>query len=165
MKKDDYGENYGQHFLEQYKLYVEMADRISIRRENTNRLYIALLSALLAFFSLTLRLNISIFVDLRATNSILFLSVSVLGIALCFLWYINIRSYRQLNTGKFKIILEMEKYLPFPCYGKEWEILGEGKESRKYLQLTRVEKYIPIILSIPYFLLLIYFLTKIICGF
>jgi hypothetical protein len=50
----------------------------------------------------------------------------------------------------------MEQHLPFPCYDKEWEILGEGKEGKKYLQLTRVEQYVPFILAIPYLLLLIY---------
>ena len=29
MDRDQYGDNYRAHLLEQYKLYVEMADRIS----------------------------------------------------------------------------------------------------------------------------------------
>lgn len=50
----------------------------------------------------------------------------------------------------------MEQSLPFPCYDKEWEILKEGKEGKTYLQLTRVEQYVSIILTIPYILLFIY---------
>jgi hypothetical protein len=50
----------------------------------------------------------------------------------------------------------MEQSLPFPCYDKEWEILKKEKEGKTYLQLTRVEQYVPIILAIPYILLLIY---------
>ncbi len=86
--------------------------------------------------------------------------VAILGLILCLIWFINIRSYKQLNAGKFKIIGEMEEQLPFSCYKKEWEILGKGKESKKYLQLTRVEQYVPFILAIPYLLLLVYSLIK-----
>lgn len=149
--KEEYGENFREHLLEQYKLYVEMADRISNRRAQTNRFYISLLSGLIALFSIVIGRNI--FSDFQM---IVFIVGSVLGLALCALWNINIRSYRQLNSGKFKVIHEMEQHLPFPCYDREWKILGEGKENKKYLQLTRVEQYVPFILAIPYILLLVY---------
>jgi hypothetical protein len=151
MKKEEYGEKFHEHLLEQYKLYVEMADRISNRRGQTNRFYISLLSGLLALLSIVVGSHI--FSDFP---SVVFIVVAILGLALCILWNINIRSHRQLNSGKFKVIHEMEQHLPFPCYDKEWEILGEGKEGKKYLQLTRVEQYVPFILAIPYLLLLIY---------
>jgi hypothetical protein len=44
----EYEEAFKQHLLEQYNLYVEMADRITTRRAQTNRFYISLLSGLLA---------------------------------------------------------------------------------------------------------------------
>jgi len=151
MKKEEYGEKFHEHLLEQYKLYVEMADRVGTRRAQTNRFYISLLSGLLAVLSIVVGRNI--FSDFQA---IVFAVVALLGLALCILWNINIRSYRNLNSGKFKIIHYMEQSLPFPCYDKEWEILKEEKEGKTYLQLTRVEQYVPIILAIPYILLLIY---------
>ncbi len=151
MKKEEYGENFHEQLLEQYKLYVEMADRISNRRAQTNRFYISLLSGLLAVLSIVVGRNV--FSDFQ---TIVFMAVAILGLALCVLWDVNIRSYRQLNSGKFKVIHEMEQYLPFPCYDKEWEILGKGKEAKTYLQLTRVEQYVPTTLAIPYILLLIY---------
>lgn len=151
MKEEGYGEKFREHLLEQYKLYVEMADRVSTRRAQTNRFYISFLSGMLALLSIVI--GREIFSDFRA---IVFMAVAVLGIVLCGLWYVNIRSYIQLNSGKFKVIHEMEQHLPYPCYEKEWVILGRGRESKKYLQLTRVEQYVPIILTIPYILLLIY---------
>ena len=48
MKRDEYGENYQDHLLEQYKLYVEMADRVSQRRDQSNRFYVTIISALVA---------------------------------------------------------------------------------------------------------------------
>ncbi len=141
--------------LEQYKLYVEMADKISARRAQTNKFFISLLTGLLAILSLAT--DKSFFTNYQL---FVFFVVSFLGFALNILWYVNIRSYRQLNTGKFQVIQEMEQQLAFPCYKKEWEILGEGKESKKYLQLTRIEQYVPFILAIPYILLLVYSLIK-----
>ena len=168
MNREEYGAKYDDHLLEQYKLYVEMADRVSIRRGQTNRFYVALLSGLFAL--ITIIVGREYFSDLL---NIVFGAVGILGIILCFLWLINIHSYRQLNSGKFKVIHEMEEKLPFPCYDREWEILGmqseeprppqepslEEKKNKKYLQLTRVEQYIPLVMMIPYAILLAYSLS------
>lgn len=140
--------------LELYKLYVEMADRVSIRRMQTNRFYISLLSGMLAVLSLAVHRD-----TLLDYKPVAFAAVAFLGILLNILWIINIRSYRQLNTAKFQVIQEMEKDLPFQVYADEWKILGEGKDSKKYLQLSRVERYIPYIFAIPYILLLAYSLS------
>lgn len=157
MNINKYDEKFGEHLLEEYKLYVEMADRISERRMQTNKFYISLLSGLLALLSILVSVG-------KFNQSLIFIIVSLLGMALCILWHINIRSYRQLNSGKFKVIHEMEQHLPFPCYDREWELLGEGKEKSKYLQLTRVEKYIPLILAIPYIFLFLYTLASLLIS-
>jgi len=157
MNINKYDEKFGEHLLEEYKLYVEMVDRISERRMQTNKFYISLLSGLLALLSILVSVG-------KFNQSLIFIIVSLLGMALCILWHINIRSYRQLNSGKFKVIHEMEQHLPFPCYGREWELLGEGKEKSKYLQLTRVEKYIPLILAIPYIFLFLYTLASLLIS-
>lgn len=147
--------NENQVLLEQYKTYVEMADRISARRSETNKFFISLLTALLAIVSLTVDND-----AFKEYQGFVFIVVSIMGLALNVIWYVNIRSYRQLNSGKFKVIHEMESKLAFPCYQKEWKILGEGQESKKYLQLTRVERFVPFVLAVPYFLLLIHSLLK-----
>ncbi len=137
--------------LEQYKLYVEMADRISSRRAQTNRFYISLLSALLGLVSFIVGTR-----TLGNYDFIVFLAASVLGVALNVLWFLNIHAYKQLNSGKFKVIHEMEQRLPFACYDREWEILDEGRSVKKYLKLTVVEKFVPLLLAIPYVLLFVY---------
>lgn len=137
--------------LEQYKLYVEMADRVSARRVETNRFYISLLTALLALLSIVIERNI-----LPTLQFAILLIVALLGLVLCYVWIINIRSYRQLNSGKFKVIHEMEQQLPFACYDREWEILAKGADKHKYTRLSRIEQYVPVLLAIPYLLLFIY---------
>ncbi|MBV9386848.1 MAG: hypothetical protein JOZ78_10520 [Chroococcidiopsidaceae cyanobacterium CP_BM_ER_R8_30] len=152
ITKETYGDNYQAHLLEQYKLYVEMTDNISARRNKMNSFYTSLLSGLLAFLSLTGE-KAQIAPQFR---DIILLAVAILGMILCFLWYVNIQSYKQLNSGKFKVIYEMEQYLPFACYDKEWNILRKDKSHGGYLNHTRIEQYIPLALATVYLGLLIY---------
>jgi len=154
MDQEEYGSNYQTHILEQYKLYVEMADRISQRRDQSNRFYSALLTGLLAVISVVARLS-----DWQASGDLLsavLISVGLAGLAVCAIWFINIRSYKQLNSGKFRIIHEVEEQLPFPLYKKEWDCLRPLAGKKKYFQLTRIEQFIPIALAIPYLFLIIY---------
>jgi len=39
------------------------------------------------------------------------LVVVILGVLLCYVWFVTIRSYGQLSSGKFKVIYEVEKSL------------------------------------------------------
>ena len=138
--------------VEQYKLYVEMADRVSNRRIEINKFYISLLSGLLVLLSL-----ISIPAELQ--NGVL-VAISLLSISLCLLWIVNIRSYKELNALKFKVIEEMEQSLPFRCYTREWEILKGEANQRSYFRLTRIEQYVPLLLLLPSVVMLIYLLTR-----
>jgi hypothetical protein len=147
-------ENPHQLLLEQYKLYVKIADKISERRATTNTFYISLLTALLALLSIT-----SVKGTFVTIQNFLLPGVAFLGLVLCGVWFINLYSYRQLNSGKFSVIHEMEQQLPYHCYAREWEILGRGRETKKYLPLTHVEQFVPILLAIPYLFLLIYSLS------
>lgn len=143
----NYGNDFQTHLMEQYKLCVDMADRVSARRSSVNTFYISLLSALLAFLSLIV--DKALFSE--SINSVLFFT-AILGIILCFTWYLNIQSYRRLNSLKFAVINEMEQQLPYPCFIREWEILKERQKSgrQQYIRLTTVEKTIPLIFSVPY---------------
>ena len=42
MTPEEYGDKYPDHLLEQYKLYVEMTDRVSQRRERSNPFFMTL---------------------------------------------------------------------------------------------------------------------------
>jgi hypothetical protein len=156
MKREEYGENYQTHLLEQYKLYVEMSDRISSRRGQINSFYISLLSGLLA--------TLSILGDKQAAfnsqGQMMLLLISLVGLILCTVWLFNIRALKRLNSAKFKVIHEVESFLPFACYDREWEIIQQSK-SRQYLQQTQLEQLIPLILALPYFGLFCYALNSI----
>ena len=138
MTPEQYGEKYPDHLLEQYKLYVEMADRISQRRDQSNKFYATVYSALAAVLLLTARFDLS-----DSALTIVFLAVGTVGAALALIWWLNIKSYRAINSAKFDVIHEIETRLPFPGYQREWELLRPTDSPPKYLQLTRIEQYVP----------------------
>ncbi|NLV73354.1 MAG: hypothetical protein GXY52_01520 [Chloroflexi bacterium] len=137
--------------VEQYKLYVEMADRTSARRVDTNKFYVTLLTGLLALIALAFEKEW--FANIQDPTLIV---ASAIGLLLCIVWGINIRSYKQLNSGKFKVIHDIEKQLPFQCYECEWDLLGQGKDKKLYYPLSHVEGWVPVAIGIPYGILLIY---------
>ncbi len=156
MKPEEYGEKYPDHFLEQYKLYVEMADRVSQRREQSNRFYVTLLAALAALLVVVAR-----FVLAEEGAEVAFLTGVVLicgifGAALSVIWWINIRSYRELNSAKFTIINRMEKQLPAAGYSDEWEILRPKEAPPKYFQITRIEQFVPVVVCSLFLALVAY---------
>ena len=133
--QEDYGENYKAHLLEQYKLYVEMADRVSARRQNANSFFLSVNTAIIALVS---------YVNFGSKTTINFYwFTSLTGIVLCFIWYRLVRSYKDLNSAKFKVVHELEKELPVAPYDLEWEKVGKGKNPKLYLPFTHIERFIP----------------------
>jgi len=139
--KDEYGPHYASHLLEQYKLYVEMADRISGRRMTTNTFFLTLQTGLVALLGLLIKEQPS------STNVWIALPAAA-GIIFSYTWWRLVNSYRQLNTGKFAVIHQLEKLLPTAPYDAEWVALGSGKDPKRYRQLTDVEAFVPLAFAI-----------------
>jgi hypothetical protein len=130
--------------LEQYKLYAEMADRVSARRGLTNTFFLTLNSAI---FTL-----IGVFWTTRphAASWLLLFPVLVL-IGQCLAWFWLVRSYRQLNAAKYVVIGALEEHLPAsPYWRAEWKALGEGKDPSRYWPLTHLEQWIPALFAASY---------------
>lgn len=126
--------------LELYKLHAELADRVSQRREGANRMYVSLVLGLAVFLAAMFRFGSGVV----PVEAVLFVT-SIIGVLLTMSWYIVIRSYRQLNSGKFLALHEMEKQLAYPFFTREWELLGEGQDAGRYWKLTIVEVGLPCI--------------------
>ena len=127
--------------LEIYKLHAELADRVSQRREGANRLYVSLLAGLAAFVAALLRFG----TNDDGPVTIILCVTGIVGALLSISWYVVIRSYRQLNTGKFLALHELEEKLVYPFFKREWDLLAEGKDRSRYWTLTRVEVSLPCI--------------------
>lgn len=141
-------ELYQSHILEQYKTYVEIADKISERRNLANVFFLTLNTAIVG--------SIGFFFDKIGLVSPKWLISFPIGsiIILCYVWWRLIKSYRQLNNAKFKVIGELETKLPSsPYFNAEWKALGEGKDNDKYTPLTHVENWVPIVFGIMYLMI------------
>lgn len=148
----DYGNDYKEHLFEQYKLYVESVEKTSDRRQHANNYFITINTALISLIGLSVQ--IKFFENLAGIKSVL----ALLGIIICIVFWFLIRSYKQLNTGKFAVIHEIEKLLPLALYKYEWEVLGEGKDDKKYYPFSHVELLIPWVFGTLYAVLGLYFL-------
>ena len=145
VTEENYGPQYKEHLFEQYKLYVEMADQVSNRRNLTNTFFLTLHTLLLGAIGFSVEKGPKL-VD----HWLVFFPLAAV-ILLCISWWMIVRSYRQLNGGKYLIVGEFEKRLPAsPYWSAEWKALGEGKDISKYLPITHVENWIPIIFAVLY---------------
>jgi len=135
----EYGDAYQAHLLEQYKLFVESADRISQRRQNANSFFLTINTALLAFLG-----SIASRTGSEAVALVLWLGpVSLAGMILCYVWYRLVLSYKDINSAKFDVIRAIEQHLPAAIFDTEWQRLGEGRDPKKYKPFSEIETWIP----------------------
>jgi len=144
--EDEYGEDYRKHLFEQYKLYVEMTDRICARRSKSNNYFLSINTLLLTATSILSRLGSGF----SAFYPWWIVFTSPAGILFCVAWLNIIRSYLQLSTGKFQVILEIEKRLPIAMFETEWTYLKSSDSKSRYVELTRSEKWVPMIFAAMY---------------
>lgn len=97
--------------FEQYKLYVESADKIS-----SNRLIV---------FNIFVTLHSGTFVGVVTTlnDPIKSTAFGFLGIILCIFGFLLLKAYRNLNQQKYKQICRIEEQLPIRLFSCEWEKL------------------------------------------
>ncbi|MDA8335094.1 MAG: hypothetical protein M0Z41_08920 [Peptococcaceae bacterium] len=138
---ESFKDHYYPLLMEQYKLYVNMADKVSGRRDNINKLFLGIMTILLG----------GVGVSLNSGKATPFpLVVSVMGMLFCYIWHQIINSYRQLNSGKYRIVHQIEDKLPVKPYDAEWEALGKGKDPELYVPISHVEERIPILFGVAY---------------
>jgi hypothetical protein len=132
---DDYPkhEKWHGHLLDQYKMYVEMADRVSQRRTTANSYFLTLNSAILGFVG---------YLTSKDSTEYLWL-LAFAGCTLTFLWYSIIISHKKLSTAKWLVVHEIEKRLPISPYDAEWQAVERGKNSKLYWPISHVESGVP----------------------
>jgi hypothetical protein len=151
VDQQEYGENYRVHVWEQYKLYVQMADKISARRQSANNFFLSINTALIAILTF-LRSNTD------ANKAFLAVVAAISGFILCFAWFRLIKSYKSLNGAKFKVIHEIEKKLPLVLYSAEWKAVERGNNPKLHNPLTKIEAYVPWMFFLLYVVVTVAFL-------
>lgn len=150
--ENEYGKDYKEHLLQQYKLYVEGADRVSSRRALSNTFFLSVNTALLSVDGLAASQAIKAI----TLPSFTFLAVFTIGsVLLSITWYLILRSYDQLNTGKFEVIHKLERALPASLYAAEWTALGRGSQPKTYRPISKLEADVPLLFIAIYLALLL----------
>lgn len=126
--------------LAQYKLFVETSERLVERRQKMNAFFLSVNAILVSAMGLATKDTLDIELAVIVVTSI-----SISGIVMCVTWKKLVRSYAQLNTGKFAVIPLMEAHLPASLFQAEWAALGEGKDPNKYSSFTKTEGIVPIV--------------------
>lgn len=116
-----------------YLALVEMADRVSQRRQAANSFYLSVNTALIGGAA---------FLTGSAENPSLWV-LSVAGIAICALWVRNVRSYKTLNAAKFEVIHDIETRLEIQPYTDEWTILDPANSGKRHTAFHNTEVLVP----------------------
>lgn len=138
-----YGGSFSADLFEQYKLYVESAEKISERRESANNYLLTVNAFLVTLYGL---------IAASQYKSYWTMLVPVAGVLVASTWLRIITSYRDLNTVKFKVIHELEQQMPAALYEYEWHRAEKG-HGKAYRPLTHLERWIPVIFIVLYILL------------
>ncbi len=126
-------------FYEQYKLIVASSEALVARRQQVNTFFLTITGAVLTAAALFLRGG-GAHVRLQAAGIAV---LGITGLVLAIAWRSLIRSFGQLNTGKFAVINRMEQHLAAGIYEAEWRALREGKDPKVYRSFTSREVWVP----------------------
>lgn len=125
--------------LEIYKQTVEMADRVSARRGVANAFFVSVNAALAAALGV-----VSSMIGSEAGLGIV--AICLVGILLSLVWWLQLRSYRDLNRAKFQVIQEIEERLVEKPFAREDALLAADKVDRwrsRYAELGSSERIVP----------------------
>lgn len=136
--------------IDLYKLAVEMADRVSARRGTSNSFFLSVQTAFVAALGLA---GPGLTESLWASTA-----VALAGIALSATWWLQLKSYRDLNRAKFEVINKIEAQLPIKIFSDEWTALKRDPVPSwrtRYAELGVSERRVPFVFMILHILLFV----------
>jgi hypothetical protein len=141
--KETYGERFQDHLLEQYKIFVESSQKVSEKRISTGNYLLTVSSSLLTVFGIASTLHV---------GGAWLVIIPIAGLLVSLTWFSLVISYKDLNTAKFKVIHELEDYLPVALFRYEWHSCEQGR-GKAYKPITHLERWIPVIFAGVYLVL------------
>lgn len=145
VPESEYGSDYKEHLLKQYRLAVERADAVSERRATTNEFYLVLMSVILSVAGVGIG---GTFVGTPVIPPKIAPWISLVGVVVAASWLGAIYASNQLNRAKFFVINRLEERLPAAIFTVEWNYRTTGTERgrphrRLYTSSTVVESIVP----------------------
>jgi len=139
----EYGPEFYSHILEQYKIAVTRAETTAERRENGNKLFFVILTAVAVAYGIGIGTALSALLPL-------------LGSYICVGWLTFIWSRHQLNIATFRVIRELEQQLPVRLFDAERERRYAGKPQRRQISpVSWWELVMPLLYAVFFLLLLV----------
>lgn len=123
--------------LEQYKLYLQLLDKIGDRRQSANSFFLSINTGLCALMGYMFSK------EAPAELHVLLWVMPLPGILVSYFWFRLVRSYRYLNAAKFRVVMAIEERLPLAPYAAEWVALQNESGAHRYIPLTNLEVWIP----------------------
>jgi len=136
------GEKYQAAILEQWKLYVEIVDRVSSRRSLTNTFFLTLNTAIFTVIGVVGK------VASHVSSWVLIFPLFV-AVFECAAWWGLVRAYRHLVHAKFKVVAALEERLPASPYSRA-ESVALGPSWLRYRPISMLEQWIPILFGATY---------------
>ena len=134
--------------LEQYRIYSEAKEKFIDRHFATNKFYLVLNIIIL----------IATYVLCTLTPQYqLVIVMSVIGLAITLMWWMNIDSYQLLIKVKYAKVLEfLETRLPEQPYHKEFVDYTQMKKNNNLIVFGDFQKWLTIIIACVYFVVCAY---------
>ena len=130
--------------MAQYELFVDTSEKLVARRQSVNTFFLSVNTLSFSAIGLMVGLISNKVVEMEVAMTGV-IAIAIAGILLCIAWRTLVRSYAQLNRGKFAVIHLIETQLPAALFTAEWEALGRGSDPEKYRPFTKTEDRVPII--------------------
>lgn len=140
----DLDTGYRAALLEQFKLYAEMADRVSARRNQANTFFLTLNTTIFTAIGL-------FWLHQPVAEKWALIVPWLVLVGQCLAWFWLLRAYRQLNTVKYAVLGVMEQRLPAsPSWSAEWAALGQGRDPARYWPMSHIEQLVPAFFAVAY---------------
>ena len=130
--------------LREYKMYSEQKENFIDRNFNTNRFYMA--SIFVLIIALIYTGNVIFLNKISAT-----LVFSLMGTAVCTLWWMNVDSYNTLIKVKFANVLEkIEEKLPVKPFTDEYKGIEDFRNNKVFM-FSDIQKLIAVTAALFFF--------------
>lgn len=128
----------------EYKTYCEQKENFIDRNFNTNRFYMA--SIFVLIIALIYTGNVIFLNKISAT-----LVFSLMGTAVCTLWWMNVDSYNTLIKVKFANVLErIEEKLPVKPFTDEYKGIEDFRNNKVFM-FSDIQKLIAVTAALFFF--------------
>jgi hypothetical protein len=135
--------------LEQYKAYIQDLGNFGTRYTTANGFYLSVVTALLGILALAKTGE-----AFGGAATYLGLAVSAFAVLVCLIWSRSVTSYRKLFGIKFDVLRAMEKA------GRLFKIYKLEDDLRRDTSLLDIERFIPLLLSLPFFVTFVFFACR-----